>query len=148
VKPYVPFCDSVEGSSAPEWVAPEAPGAAGEPLAVAGVDVPDAVAREVAQAWGEIAASPHGSLYASAGDVLLLIRQVLSRDIRSLHQRGAKAAASSQEDRSGTLYRVLLDGLLVSYSVDEDAGGSRQIRVRGCDVWAGDNAWGPRVLGQ
>ena len=99
VKPYVPFCDSLPAAAAPPWVAAEADD---EPLRLSRVVVPPAVEAQVARVW---AARRSASVFDSADGALQLIREVLSRDIRSLNQRlrihpvGSKAEQQQQQQR-------------------------------------------------
>ena len=86
VKPYLPFCDAVEGATAPHWVGREASGG-DEPLKVSVVNVSPEVSAVLATAWlaaaardGKSSASP---LYTHASDFETLVCQVLSLDIRS-----------------------------------------------------------------
>ncbi len=97
-----------------------------EPLKISGIDIDAAAADAIAKAWREVSSaraslsvacsssssgrrgrpgrnSAGGSLYASAEQFLELVRQVLSRDIRSLHQR-------LHEFTAQTLYHVILEG--------------------------------------
>jgi tRNA (Thr-GGU) A37 N-methylase len=136
VKPYVPFCDSVEGATAPAWVAAEAREEEEEPLRVAEVVVSSEAEAKLRQAWESVVRSAggrrnKGSLYDEADEFLALVREVLARDIRAAHNRlraKAKAAAAAdaaenggeedeEEDLEGR-WHVVLDGVDVSYAVD------------------------------
>ncbi|GLC33986.1 hypothetical protein PLESTM_000141000 [Pleodorina starrii] len=81
IKPYVPFCDCLPAARAPAWVQAEAED---EPLAVREVVVGEAARAALERAWR--ARKAH-SMYRSAEQYLELVRQVLNRDIRSVHQR-------------------------------------------------------------
>ncbi len=50
IKPYVPFCDSVTGATAPAWVAPTAED---EPLEISAVEIPDVVDTMLRNCWEE-----------------------------------------------------------------------------------------------
>ncbi|GFR42721.1 hypothetical protein Agub_g3607 [Astrephomene gubernaculifera] len=101
IKPYVPFCDCLPAARAPAWVQAEADD---EPLAVGEVVVGQTAAAAITRAWQ---ARRSHSMYGSAEDYLDLVRQVLSRDIRSVHQRlnvkpTTAAAASTSTSSSST----------------------------------------------
>ncbi|EFJ52642.1 hypothetical protein VOLCADRAFT_102619 [Volvox carteri f. nagariensis] len=81
IKPYVPFCDCLPTARAPSWVQAEADD---EPLKVAEVVVGEAARAALTRAWQSRKAH---SMYGSAEQYLELVRQVLGRDIRSVHQR-------------------------------------------------------------
>jgi len=81
IKPFVPFADSVRGAVAPPYVQAEAEE---EPLAVAQVQMTPLAAAQLAACWQ---LNRHRSLYKTADAYLELVRQVLSRDFRSLRQR-------------------------------------------------------------
>ncbi|GLI66014.1 hypothetical protein VaNZ11_009717 [Volvox africanus] len=81
IKPYVPFCDCLPAAKAPSWVQAEAEE---EPLAVREVVMDQTAQDALMRAWQ--ARKAH-SMYSSAEQYLELVRQVLSRDIRSVHQR-------------------------------------------------------------
>ncbi|KAK9846401.1 hypothetical protein WJX81_003049 [Elliptochloris bilobata] len=107
IKPYLPFCDALPQAMAPPWVCADA---AVEPLALAGVRVPDSAAAQLRACWAAVAAADAAAgrapLYADADGFVELVMQVLSRDIRSAHQRAlaetAGAAWLSQDEvRSG-----------------------------------------------
>jgi len=77
--------------------------AADEPLKLAEVVVPLEVELQVERVWR---AQRKASVYKSSADVIGLIKEVLSRDIRSLNQRlyihpvgGHKAAAGAQQQQ-------------------------------------------------
>lgn len=96
VKPYAPFSDALPEASAPGWVAARAVGGGGEPLELAGVEVPAAADAALAAAWEARAACAGGSLYASYAAYRQLVLEVLARDVRSVTQRvkvPARAAA-------------------------------------------------------
>ncbi|GIL78924.1 hypothetical protein Vretimale_220 [Volvox reticuliferus] len=81
IKPYVPFCDCLPAARAPSWVQAEAEE---EPLAVREVVMDQTARGALMRAWQ---ARKAPSMYSSAEQYLELVRQVLSRDIRSVHQR-------------------------------------------------------------
>lgn len=157
IKPYIPFCEALPDAVAPSWVAAEA---ADEPLKVSDVRVSPAAAEAIAACWRR---QRSRSLYASADEFTGLVVQALSRDIRSAYQRltnagakaatpddnGAAAAASGsgnaggkasqvQADAAKGFYHIVLEGIDVSYDVDE----ARVVQVRGATMnVVGDNKW-------
>lgn len=94
---YVPFCDSVPSAQAPSWVAAEAEE---EPLRVGGVIFEPGVAEALAACWKSAGKQASG-LYQTAHEFQELVVQVLSRDIRSVHQRSLVPAAGSGVGGSG-----------------------------------------------
>ena len=123
VKPYVPFCDAVPGARAPPWVgATSADGP--EPLQIASVDLPPEAEAELRTCWARLPQrGPRRGLY--HGDFaafVRLVREVLSRDLRSAHKRGSGGGGSG-----GEVFRVELEGAEVAYTVDA----ARRVRVRG-----------------
>ncbi|KAF4348511.1 hypothetical protein CsatB_013614 [Cannabis sativa] len=139
VKPYLPFCDSVQNTSIPEWLM-------GENLLVASsVSFAECFNSTLSDCWEKVG---ENSLYASPDEFQNLIRQVLSWDIRSLAQRnrphnaimrtengesldspsdsedhnddtahnhGIEQAPLSSED---VLYFLILEGFKISYRID------------------------------
>ena len=113
IKPYLPFCDSVPGAVAPDWVRLETVHGSMQALAVHGVringgcpaqvsdscaDDPLAVAEVVISARGRgqleqcwsgtgAGAARRRRLFPDLDAWLALVQQTLSRDIRSVHQR-------------------------------------------------------------
>lgn len=118
VKPYLPFCDAVGAATAPPWVAEAAPL---EPLRVAAVEVGAAAAAALEQCWSA-RQRRGGSLYADAAGFIVLVREVLSFDVRSVHQRlrgggaGAEGDGEQDGDKLGA-YEVVLDGVQVRFGV-------------------------------
>ncbi|KAF3452845.1 hypothetical protein FNV43_RR03278 [Rhamnella rubrinervis] len=138
VKPYVPYCDSIQGANIPEWLTVD------NLLVVASVSFSEGFTSTLADCW-EIAGKK--SLYSSADEFQNLIRQVLSWDIRSVSQRNqphgflmktenSKAlekTSDSEDDRneeacshvteealsSGEIiYHLVVEGLDVSYKIN------------------------------
>lgn len=135
IKPYLPFCESLPGAVAPAWVACETDN---EPLRVADVAIGEAAAADIARCWSS---RRDRSLYDSAHAFMNLVRQVLSRDIRSAHQRlcnesksssGLAAAEGVAPSKGGAadgdgdtprgVYHVLLEGIDISYDIDKERG--------------------------
>eukprot|EP00873_Tetraselmis_striata_P004981 jgi/Tetstr1/425245/TSEL_015700.t1 len=117
VKPYVAFCDSCPGATAPGWVQAQADD---EPLFVASVSFREGAKHSLAQAWQR---ASKRSLYRTAQDFIALVAQALSRDIRSVHQRSGGAP----DGGAAPLYHVVLEGIEVAYRVDADS----QVEVQG-----------------
>ncbi|KAG2491087.1 hypothetical protein HYH03_010531 [Edaphochlamys debaryana] len=141
IKPYVPFCDCLTHATAPAWVAAEADD---EPLAIAEVSIPPGARTALERAWAQ---RRNSSMYSSAEEYLGLVKQVLSRDIRSLHQRmnlnpivpapgakdagagaapapppGTAAAAGGGEGTAGAAgtagaYHVVLENVYITYDI-------------------------------
>ncbi|XP_021655665.2 uncharacterized protein LOC110646513 isoform X2 [Hevea brasiliensis] len=139
IKPYLPYCDSIQGAAVPKWVMED------NMLAVASVSFSEGFSASFAHCW-EIAGKK--SLYASSDEFQCLIKQVLSWDIRSVSQRNqphypvfkkgnGKASYDSpdsddnhDEDASGyendkvplhsdnVIYHLILEGINVSYRID------------------------------
>ncbi|KAJ6372434.1 hypothetical protein OIU76_026847 [Salix suchowensis] len=78
IKPYLPYCDSIQGAAVPEWVMVD------NILAVASVNFSEGFSSSLSDCWET---AKKKSLYASPDELQCLIKQVLSWDIRSLSQR-------------------------------------------------------------
>ncbi|XP_021755361.1 uncharacterized protein LOC110720624 [Chenopodium quinoa] len=78
VKPYLPYCDSIQDSMVPEWVKEDSL------LAVDSVIFSESFHSALADCWESVKRS---SLYSSPSEMKKLIEQVLSWDIRSSSQR-------------------------------------------------------------
>ncbi|KAJ4823784.1 hypothetical protein Tsubulata_012106, partial [Turnera subulata] len=139
IKPYLPYCDSINGATVPDWVMVDSM------LAVASVSFSDSFPSSLADCWEKV---KNKSLYASAGELQCLIRQVLSWDIRSVSQRnqphdkplikaGSNEATSDSETlhdeeasdhekgltpvpSSDIVYHLMLEAIDVSYRIDSD----------------------------
>jgi len=103
VKPYVPFCDCLPGATAPWWVdgsdaaepiqggVPQAGPRATE--APTPVEVEAGCVDRLEALWRRRGGPKLvRGLYDAPEDVLRLVREILGRDIRSLHQRGLTPA--------------------------------------------------------
>ncbi|KAL8037248.1 hypothetical protein ABFS82_11G027300 [Erythranthe guttata] len=146
IKPYLPYCDSVQGAKTPDWLKVDE-----NLLGVASVNFSDDFPSSLADCWLLVGEK---SLYASPEEYRDLIKQVLSWDIRSLAQRNrphqpigytgsanltedALTAENCQEEEeeeeaiengggdssptSSVLYHLFLEGLDVSYRIDSNA---------------------------
>ncbi|KAK4604964.1 hypothetical protein RGQ29_013150 [Quercus rubra] len=138
IKPYLPYCDSIEGARVPKWVSED------NLLAVASVSFSEDFPYTLAECWVK---TEKKSLYASPDEFQSLIKQVLSWDIRSLAQRNrphdyrvetengialgnTSDSDSYQDEKASThvtdqaspieeiIYHLSLEGLDVSYRID------------------------------
>ncbi|KAK6151493.1 hypothetical protein DH2020_014128 [Rehmannia glutinosa] len=146
IKPYLPYCDSIQGATVPDWVK------ADNILAVASVNFSEGFSSSLAECWLLVEKKSH---YASPDEFQSLIRQVLSWDIRSLSQRSRphqptlniesdddvekivddfSRVESWREDEafenggelvssltSDVVYHLILEGLNISYRIDSDS---------------------------
>ncbi|XP_021755891.1 uncharacterized protein LOC110721079 [Chenopodium quinoa] len=137
VKPYLPYCDSIQDSMVPEWVKEDSL------LAVASVIFSESFHSALADCWESVKRS---SLYSSQSEMKKLIEQVLSWDIRSSSQRHrphksiltvgnvepAKISPNGEDgegeetpnpvseicDPSLIVYHLNLESLEISYTID------------------------------
>ncbi|CAH8385321.1 unnamed protein product [Eruca vesicaria subsp. sativa] len=109
IKPYLPYSDSIQGASVPDWLKEECS------LAVASVSFSDDFSYSITSCWKLIEKK---SLYGSAEEFKSLITQVLSWDIRSMSQRNKPQDTS---DADSTVYHLILEGLDVSYVIDNES---------------------------
>ncbi|EMS45626.1 hypothetical protein TRIUR3_10358 [Triticum urartu] len=135
IKPYLPYSDSVEGATIPNWL--EVDGA----LAVESIHFSEHFISSLSNCWAHVQKQ---ALYASADEFQDLIKEVLSWDIRSLSQRlrphqvtieskaddcGSKADKDcrNKEDYQAAdscsivVYHLHLEGIDVSYKIDENS---------------------------
>ncbi|OMO95057.1 hypothetical protein COLO4_16079 [Corchorus olitorius] len=136
IKPYLPYCDSIEGATIPEWIM------ADSMLSVASVSFSDDFPSSLVDCWK---AAEKKSLYSSPNEIKTLVEQVLSWDIRSVSQRnkphdtltkfgngdntsdlgdfqdgetygnGTEVAASGE-----IIYHLTLEGMDFSYKIDSN----------------------------
>jgi len=111
IKPYVPFCDSIPGATAPDWVGREAVGK-DEPLKIARVDV---AARAEAPMSSSFTRSAASKLYGDVGEFIEFVKEVLSYDIRSIRERNAPL-----EKRKFETYRVVLCDVEIEYTISDE----------------------------
>ncbi|GKV22324.1 hypothetical protein SLEP1_g32205 [Rubroshorea leprosula] len=78
VKPYLPYCDSIEGALVPNWVMVD------NMLAVSSVSFSEDFFSSLSDCWK---AAEKKSLYTSLDELKTLVKQILSWDIRSSSQR-------------------------------------------------------------
>ncbi|KAJ0788505.1 putative trmO-like domain, YaeB-like superfamily protein [Helianthus annuus] len=120
VKPYLPYCDSIEGASVPDWVKMD------DLLAVASVDFSDDFLATLTNCWPTI---DKKSLYTSPEEFQILIKQVLSWDIRSVSQRTqveenfekTKNEQIYNNEVQDVIYHLNLEGLDVAYRITSDS---------------------------
>jgi hypothetical protein len=108
IKPYLPYSDSIQGASVPNWVKEDCS------LAVASVTFSDTFSSSITSCWKLIEKK---SLYSSADEFRSLITQVLSWDIRSMSQRNKPQDTLDEE----IVYHLVLEGLDVSYMIDNES---------------------------
>ncbi|XVE71760.1 hypothetical protein DITRI_Ditri10aG0177600 [Diplodiscus trichospermus] len=137
IKPYLPYCDSIEGAVIPSWVMVEST------LSVASVSFSDDFPSSLLDCWK---AMEKKSLYSSPDELKSLVKQVLSWDIRSVSQRnrphenfpktgngdtsentsdlddsqdGEASGNGSEVSASGEIiYHLILGGMDFSYQID------------------------------
>nr|XP_043621733.1 tRNA (adenine(37)-N6)-methyltransferase isoform X2 [Erigeron canadensis] len=117
IKPYLPYCDSIEEAAIPQWVKMD------DLLAVASVDFSSEFFATLTHCWS--AMDKKRSLYSSPQEFQMLIKQVLTWDIRSVSQRTQKDEISGKTDNenvsgnefSDTIYHLNLEGLDVRYRI-------------------------------
>ncbi|KAL1203128.1 hypothetical protein V5N11_015366 [Cardamine amara subsp. amara] len=107
IKPYLPYSDSIQGASVPNWEDCS--------LAVASVGFSNTFSSSLTSCWKLIEKK---SLYGSADELKSLITQVLSWDIRSMSQRNKPQDTS---DADSIIYHLVLEGLDVSYMIDNES---------------------------
>ncbi|CAK9139085.1 unnamed protein product [Ilex paraguariensis] len=139
IKPYLPYCDSIDVATVPHWVKVD------NLLAVASVNFSEGFSTTLADCWATVEKK---SLYTSPDEFQSLIKQVLSWDIRSVSQRiqphnsplkiengkilGNASDLDVYQDQEGSenerqqvslpcgdiMYHLILEGLDVSYKID------------------------------
>ncbi|XP_017250263.1 uncharacterized protein LOC108220893 [Daucus carota subsp. sativus] len=136
IKPYLPYCDNIEGAKVPKWVEVD------DLISVASVNFADGFFTSLTDCWTNL---ERKSLYGSPNEFKNLIRQVLSWDIRSVSQRNAphdsqliqqngstinnSDVSNHPEDESNEssmdlssngdkIYHLILEGLNVAYKID------------------------------
>ncbi|GMP36309.1 hypothetical protein CsSME_00008482 [Camellia sinensis var. sinensis] len=102
IKPYLPYCDGIQGATVPTWVK------ADNVLAVASVSFSDSFNTTLADCWTKLEKK---SIYACPDEFQSLIKQVLSWDIRSLSQRSRphNSIVNTENDIRGNSNTVDLD---------------------------------------
>ncbi|XP_076904029.1 uncharacterized protein LOC143559289 [Bidens hawaiensis] len=116
IKPYLPYCDSIHGANVPHWVKMD------DLLAVASVDFSDDFLSTLIGCWPAV---DKKSLYTSPEEFQMLVKQVLSWDIRSVSQRTQveenyekiKNEQVYEDDGHDIIYHLNLEGLDVAYRI-------------------------------
>ncbi|KAG9131722.1 hypothetical protein Leryth_009456 [Lithospermum erythrorhizon] len=139
VKPYLPYCDSIEGATVPDWVKGD------NILAVSSVNFSPRFSCSLDRCW---LTRDKNSLYSSPEEFQGLIKQVLSWDIRSVSQRSRPHNSQSDggpgvslDDGSklekdhddeipdntnqqslpcNIMYHLILEDFKISYKIDSD----------------------------
>ncbi|KAE8654635.1 BNR/Asp-box repeat family protein [Hibiscus syriacus] len=130
IKPYLPYCDSIERAVVPNWVTVDSM------LSVASVSFSDDLASSLENCW---LSAEKNSLYSSLDELKSLVNRVLSWDIRSVSQRNrphnnllkigtAEASNSTLDlddsqdrqvaDSEELMYHLVLDGMDFYYEID------------------------------
>ncbi|XP_057421377.1 uncharacterized protein LOC130715314 [Lotus japonicus] len=104
IKPYVPYCDSIQEASVPNWLMED------NLLSVASISFAEDFTSSLENCW---TMTEKKSLYASPGEFQSLIKQVLSWDIRSVSQRNRPHDALLTKEKDELL------GGTTTYDVDE-----------------------------
>ena len=130
VKPYVPFCDSIEHATAPDWVDRKIEN---DPLQTMVVEFSERGMNEVSALIASSASSSSSSrLFATLDQYIEFVKETLSRDIRSVTQR-IKIPERDERGTSARLHEgdwhVVLDGLDIAYNIIEN-----RVVVCGCTV--------------
>ncbi|EPS71163.1 hypothetical protein M569_03594, partial [Genlisea aurea] len=107
IKPYLPYCDSVDGAQVPPWVKED------NALAVASITLSEGFSSSLQDCWSR--AEGKSGHVSSPEELVGLIKQVLLWDIRSVSQR--KRRSSVDED----VYRLVLECFHVWYRIDDNA---------------------------
>ncbi|KAL3152122.1 hypothetical protein ABBQ32_001220 [Trebouxia sp. C0010 RCD-2024] len=136
IKPYIPYVDGGVDAQAPAWVSGDSESSV---LHVADVSLAEGVADLLQQRWKQSLAQRAATrpLCNSPEEFTELLLQVLSRDIRSLHQRLQHVDSvpktvrhRGQHNSHMSQYRVMLDGMDVLYNFDK----SGSIKVVDVDI--------------
>ena len=119
LKPYLPFCDTPPSGTksvfTPAWVLPDASSTGREPLSPLAVTWAPGAKDRLSDQWFQRGGSRF-SLYDDISELHLFIEQVLSRDIRSAHQRKQNHIMSPGASHSGW-WEVILDGIAIRYDI-------------------------------
>ncbi|KAL3623856.1 hypothetical protein CASFOL_032672 [Castilleja foliolosa] len=115
IKPYLPYCDNIQGATVPGWVK-----IVDNVLAVASVNFSEGFSSSLMDCWTLVEKK---SLYAYPDEFQSLIRQVLSWDIRSMsqrsrpHQPSGRIEAQTKNDEN--VEKILNDSGIAEQSCQE-----------------------------
>ncbi|WCJ42416.1 tRNA (adenine(37)-N6)-methyltransferase [Euphorbia peplus] len=137
IKPYLPYCDSIQEAAVPKWVTEDSM------LTVASVSFSEGFSSSLTDCWQTAGKK---SLYASPDEFQCLIKQVLSWDIRSVSQRnhphdppsntvngkapnGSAESDCDHDERDSShetaevytdnvMYHLILEGIDISYIIN------------------------------
>uniref|UniRef100_A0A7N0U7A2 TsaA-like domain-containing protein n=1 Tax=Kalanchoe fedtschenkoi TaxID=63787 RepID=A0A7N0U7A2_KALFE len=131
VKPYLPYCDSIQGATVPGWVKVD------HILSVTSVIFSEHFSAALVDCWSVI---KKRSLYTTPNEFQSLIKQILSWDIRSVSQRNKphgsqceqncnllsyrpnsnieQSAEHASTSHGAPVYHLELEGLDISYRID------------------------------
>jgi tRNA-Thr(GGU) m(6)t(6)A37 methyltransferase TsaA len=114
IKPYVPFCDSVQGSTAPHWVDRKIDN---DPLQSMTVHFTEEATAQIASCFARTKAP---RLFDTPGEFMLFVKDALSRDIRSVTQR----IKIPERDERGRLHagewHAVFNGLDMAYDITSE----------------------------
>lgn len=113
IKPYIPFCDQVKDALAPLWVDAICRGS-NDPFHISNLILPGHVIEKIETCWS---IRPGKSLFPTKSKFVDLVREVLSRDIRSVYQRGLSSNIKGLCGARKT-YHVVLEGIDIAYQID------------------------------
>nr|CAD1825573.1 unnamed protein product [Ananas comosus var. bracteatus] len=114
IKPYLPYSDSVEGATVPNWVKGD------NKLAVRSVSFSPEFASSLSSCWVH---TQKQSLYGSADEFRSFIEEVLAWDISygdlDEDDQDERLCDLSRDSYADVVYHLLLEGINVSYRIDE-----------------------------
>lgn len=106
LKPYLPCYDSLSKARVPDWVNP----AQQDPLHISSITFPSEMTQKLSKIWHQTR-DTQKTLFESIEEFEEFVRSVLTRDIRSVHQR-------RQLSTQSTKYNVLCENVYIEYIID------------------------------
>lgn len=106
LKPYVPIYDSLSNARVPDWVNPTQR----DPLHISSITISSEMTQKLSKIWHQ-SKDTQETLFQSIEEFEEFVRSVLTRDIRSVHQR-------RQTSTQFATYSVLCENVRVEYFVD------------------------------
>ncbi|KAJ6355378.1 hypothetical protein OIU77_005877 [Salix suchowensis] len=103
IKPYLPYCDSIQGAAVPEWVMVD------NVLAVASVNFSEGFSSSLSDCWET---AKKKSLYASPDELQCLIKQ--NQDQEASDNENSQVCHPSGD----VTYHLILEGTNVAYRID------------------------------